>query len=139
MKLGLYNTMSNKYIKLFESVEDIKDKNILDNLIILAETGILNITDVDFTDVGPRNDSYEIYLVTDDGNVGFHWDSEESTEYTGDSWWDMLIYYTRTIGDTRYSLIMKGSGKGHGDEVELEETESVLRLYSKPATEKARF
>ena len=139
MKLGLYNTMSNKYIKLFESVEDIKDKNILDNLIILAETGILNITGVDFTDVGPRNDSYEIYLVTDDGNVGFHWDSEESTEYNGDSWWDMLIYYTRTIGDTRYSLIMRGSGKGHGDEVELEETESVLRLYSKPATEKARF
>ena len=131
--------MSNKYIKLFESVEDIKDKNILDNLIILAETGILNITGVDFTDVGPRNDSYEIYLVTDDGNVGFHWDSEESTEYNGDSWWDMLIYYTRTIGDTRYSLIMRGSGKGHGDEVELEETESVLRLYSKPATEKARF
>lgn len=131
--------MSHKYIKLFESVEDIKDKNILDNLIILAETGILNITDVDFTDVGPRNDSYEIYLVTDDGNVGFHWDSEESTEYNGDSWWDMLIYYTRTIGDTRYSLIMKGNGKGHGDEVELEETESVLRLYSKPATEKARF
>ena len=131
--------MSHKYIKLFESVEDIKDKNILDNLIILAETGILNITDVDFTDVGPRNDSYEIYLVTDDGNVGFHWDSEESTEYNGDSWCDMLIYYTRTIGDTRYSLIMKGSGKGHGDEVELEETESVLRLYSKPATEKARF
>lgn len=131
--------MSHKYIKLFESVEDIKDKNILDNLIILAETGILNITDVDFTDVGPRNDSYEIYLVTDDGNVGFHWDSEESTEYNGDSWWDMLIYYTRTIGDTRYSLIMRGSGKGHGDEVELEETESVLRLYSKPATEKARF
>lgn len=131
--------MSHKYIKLFESVEDIKDKNILDNLIILAETGILNITDVDFTDVGPRNDSYEIYLVTDDGNVGFHWDSEESTEYTGDGWWDMLIYYTRTIGDTRYSLIMRGSGKGHGDEVELEETESVLRLYSKPATEKARF
>jgi hypothetical protein len=34
---------------------------------------------------------------------------------------------------------MRGSGKGHGDEVELEETESVLRLYSKPATEKARF
>ena len=131
--------MNRKYIKLFESVEDIKDKNILDNLIILAETGILNITDVDFTDIGPRNDSYEIYLVTDDGNVGFHWDSEESTEYTGDSWWDMLIYYTRTIGDTRYSLIMRGSGKGHGDEVELEETESVLRLYSKPATEKARF
>ena len=131
--------MSHKYIKLFESVEDIKDKNILDNLIILAETGILNITDVDFTDVGPRNDSYEIYLVTDDGNVGFHWDWEESTEYNGDSWWDMLIYYTRTIGDTRYSLIMKGNGKGHGDEVELEETESVLRLYSKPATEKARF
>lgn len=131
--------MNRKYIKLFESVEDIKDKNILDNLIILAETGILNITDVDFTDVGPRNDSYEIYLVTDDGNVGFHWDSEESTEYNGDSWWDMLIYYTRTIGDTRYSLIMRGSGKGHGDEVELEETESVLRLYSKPATEKARF
>lgn len=131
--------MSHKYIKLFESVEDIKDKNILDNLIILAETEILNITDVDFTDVGPRNDSYEIYLVTDDGNVGFHWDSEESTEYNGDGWWDMLIYYTRTIGDTRYSLIMRGSGKGHGDEVELEETESVLRLYSKPATEKARF
>ena len=131
--------MNRKYIKLFESVEDIKDKNILDNLIILAETGILNITGVDFTDVGPRNDSYEIYLVTDDGNVGFHWDSEESTEYNGDSWWDMLIYYTRTIGDTRYSLIMRGSGKGHGDEVELEETESVLRLYSKPATEKARF
>lgn len=131
--------MSHKYIKLFESVEDIKDKNILDNLIILAETGILNITDVDFTDVGQFNKSYEIYLVTDDGNVGFHWDSEESTEYNGDSWWDMLIYYTRTIGDTRYSLIMRGSGKGHGDEVELEETESVLRLYSKPATEKARF
>ena len=131
--------MSNKYIKLFESVEDIKDKNILDNLIILAETGILDITDTDFTDVGQFNKSYEIYLVTDDGNVGFHWDSEESTEYNGDSWWDMLIYYTRTIGDTRYSLIMKGNGKGHGDEVELEETESVLRLYSKPATEKARF
>ena len=131
--------MSNKYIKLFESVEDIKDKNILDNLIILAETGILDITDTDFTDVGQFNKSYEIYLVTDDGNVGFHWDSEESTEYNGDSWWDMLIYYTRTLGDTRYSLIMKGSGKGHGDEVELEETESVLRLYSKPATEKARF
>ena len=131
--------MSHKYIKLFESVEDIKDKNILDNLIILAETGILDITDTDFTDVGQFNKSYEIYLVTDDGNVGFHWDSEESTEYNGDSWWDMLIYYTRTIGDTRYSLIMKGSGKGHGDEVELEETESVLRLYSKPATEKARF
>ena len=139
MKLGLYNTMSHKYIKLFESVEDIKDKNILDNLIILAETGILDITDTDFTDVGQFNKSYEIYLVTDDGNVGFHWDSEESTEYNGDSWWDMLIYYTRTLGDTRYSLIMKGSGKGHGDEVELEETESVLRLYSKPATEKARF
>jgi hypothetical protein len=131
--------MSHKYIKLFESVEDIKDKNILDNLIILAETGILDITDTYFTDVGPRNEGYEIYLVTDDGAVGFHWDSEESTEYTGDSWWDMLIYYTRTIGDTRYSLIMRGSGKGHGDEVELEETESVLRLYSKPATEKARF
>ena len=131
--------MSHKYIKLFESVEDIKDKNILDNLIILAETGILDITDTDFTDVGQFNKSYEIYLVTDDGNVGFHWDSEESTEYNGDSWWDMLIYYTRTLGDTRYSLIMKGSGKGHGDEVELEETESVLRLYSKPATEKARF
>ena len=131
--------MSNKYIKLFESVEDIKDKNILDNLIILAETGILDITDTVFTDVGQFNKSYEIYLVTDDGNVGFHWDSEESTEYNGDSWWDMLIYYTRTLGDTRYSLIMKGSGKGHGDEVELEETESVLRLYSKPATEKARF
>jgi hypothetical protein len=131
--------MSHKYIKLFESVEDIKDKNILDNLIILAETGILDITDTDFTDVGPRKEGYEIYLVTDDGNVGFHWDSEESTEYNGDSWWDMLIYYTRTIGDTRYSLIMRGSGKGHGDEVELEETESVLRLYSKHATEKARF
>jgi hypothetical protein len=131
--------MSHKYIKLFESVEDIKDKNILDNLIILAETGILDITNTDFTDVSPRNEGYEIYLVTDDGNVGFHWDSEESTEYNGDSWWDMLIYYTRTIGDTRYSLIMRGSGKGHGDEVELEETESVLRLYSKPATEKARF
>ena len=131
--------MSHKYIKLFESVEDIKDKNILDNLIILAETGILDITDTDFTDVGQFNKSYEIYLVTDDGNVGFHWDSEESTEYNGDSWWDMLIYYTRTLGDTRYSLIMKGNGKGHGDEVELEETESVLRLYSKPATEKARF
>lgn len=131
--------MSHKYIKLFESVEDIKDKNILDNLIILVETGILDITDVDITDVGQFNKSYEIYLVTDDGNVGFHWDSEESTEYNGDGWWDMLIYYTRTLGDTRYSLIMKGSGKGHGDEVELEETESVLRLYSKPATEKARF
>ena len=131
--------MSHKDIKLFESVEDIKDKNILDNLIILAETGILDITDTDFTDVGQFNKSYEIYLITDDGNVGFHWDSEESTEYNGDSWWDMLIYYTRTLGDTRYSLIMKGSGKGHGDEVELEETESVLRLYSKPATEKARF
>lgn len=131
--------MSHKYIKLFESVEDIKDKNILDNLIILDATGILNITDVDFTETGPRDGNYEIYLVTDDGNVGFHWDSEESTEYTGDSWWDMLIYYTRTIGDTRYSLIMRGSGTGHGDDVELEETESVLRLYSKPATEKARF
>ena len=139
MKLGLYNTMSHKYIKLFESVEDIKDKNILDNLIILAETGILDITDTDFTDVGQFNKSYEIYLVTDDGNVGFHWDSEETTEYNGDGWWDMLIYYTRTLGDTRYSLIMKGSGKGHGDEVELEETESVLRLYSKPSTEKSRF
>ena len=132
--------MSLKYIKLFENSDEIAEKNILDNLIILIKLGVLSPSDIDFTETSPSGGNYEIYVQTEDGTVGFNWDDEEPTEYTGDGWWDMEVTFDRIIDDTQYVLVANGSGRGPGtgDEVELKEITSILNIYSKSVTKKAR-
>ena len=132
--------MSLKYIKLFENSDEIAEKNILDNLIILIKLGVLSPSDIDFTETSSSGGNYEIYVQTEDGTVGFNWDDEETIEYTGDGWWDMEVTFDRIIDDTQYVLVANGIGRGPGtgDEVELKEITSILNIYSKPVTKKAR-
>jgi hypothetical protein len=122
-----------KYIKVFENdaAEDLRDKRLLDRLIAFHESGLLNLADLDFREGSTRNE-YEFYVTSRFGEVGFHYDNFEISEYTGEGDYDVLIYYDRQIGDTLYTTIAKGHGRArHHEELEEVNPTQLLRIYNK--------
>jgi len=121
-----------KYIKLFEnSEEETNDKKLLDRLIMLYEKGLRNIADLDFRE-GNSLKEYEFYVTSRFGEVGFHYDDFEVSEYTGEGDYDVLIYYDRQIGDTLYTAIVKGHGRAqHHEELEEVTPTNLLRITKK--------
>jgi len=111
-----------RYLSLFESEESL-DKILLDRIFFLWTNQLIGPDDFK---IEAWERSWDIKLITEFGEIGFTYDSDEIS-YDG-GWWTGVSYFTRIIGDTKYGCKISGIVVGTGSDAYVVDHDEVLEI-----------